>query len=67
MMILHVDNDPAACAWTEELGIGDVLCASVTDGLFPPRDRLHLFSGIGGWEIALVSDRVDFEPRRSEA
>lgn len=61
MSVLLTDFDPAACAWLEALvedGLldGEVRCADIRElrgsDLLPYR-RVHLFAGIGGWELAL--------------
>jgi DNA (cytosine-5)-methyltransferase 1 len=60
--VLYTDADPAACAWLGEL----VRQGHLVGGRVLPRDihhlrgsdldgyrRVHLFAGLGGWELAL--------------
>jgi DNA (cytosine-5)-methyltransferase 1 len=60
---LYNDNDPAVCAWVENLVAagrippGDVICKSITE--ISPDDcrgytQCHFFCGIAGWTVALA-------------
>lgn len=61
MAVLLTDIDAAVCAWLEQLVADDMLIGEVrhadirdlpSDSL-RGYDRVHLFAGIGGWELAL--------------